>query len=125
MAVPRRWKLVSGSVGVAVALGAGAAVAAEGGSSGDLALDDVKKIHDVVTTTSTTFIQSPEPIVVMDESVSTPFDDEVAAPADDESIDSPDDSPNDIDDESIDSPDDSPNDIDDESIDSPDSLDSP
>jgi len=119
MAVPRRWKLVSGSVGVAVALGAGAAIAAEGGNSGELALDDVKKIHDVVTTTSTTFIQSPEPIVAMDESVSTPFDD--AAPADDESIDSPDDT----NDESIDSPDDSPDDIDDESMDSPDSLDSP
>ena len=105
MAVPRRWKLVSGSVGVAVALGAGAAIAAEGGNSGELALDDVKKIHDVVTTTSTTFIQSPEPIVVMDDSVSTPFDDEVAAPADDESMDSPDDSTDDIDNESMDSPD--------------------
>lgn len=112
MAVTRRWKLVSGTVGAAVALGAGAAIAADGGNGDALALDDVKMIQDVVTTTSTTFIEAPEPIVVMDDSISTPFDDAVAA-APDESIESTDD----MDDQSIDTPDDS--------IDSPDSLDSP
>ena len=67
MAISRRWKLISGTTGVAVALSAGAAVAADGGSNEDVVLDDVKEISDMVATTSTTFIESPEPVVILDD----------------------------------------------------------
>jgi len=131
MAISRRWKLISGTTGVAVALSAGAAFAADGGSSDEVVLDDVKEISDIVATTSTTFIESPEPMVILDDSVATPFDDEVVAPVADESIESPDESIDTVDSpDSVDSPDqsmDSPDSVDspDQSMDSPDSVDSP
>jgi hypothetical protein len=102
MAISRRWKLISGTTGVAVALSAGAALAADGGSSDDVVLDDVKEVSDIVATTSTTFVEHPEPVVILDDSIVTPFDDEIVAPVPDGSVDSPD-----------------------QSIDSPDSVDSP
>jgi hypothetical protein len=45
MPLPKGWKLVSGTLGVAVALGAaGVAIASDDGNPDDIGLDDVKQI---------------------------------------------------------------------------------
>lgn len=76
MPVTRKWKVVSGGLTMAVALGAGAAVASEGGSSEEVPeLDDVVTFQDVKPP-STTVAAGITTFATQDEenSLASPFD---------------------------------------------------
>jgi len=94
MEFSKRIKIVSGTAAVAVALGAGAALAADDGATGDIDLDDSTKIVAPVQTSAVD--SGPDTDVDdnnVDDSVATPFGiapEESVASAD---VTGPDDSP--------------------------------
>jgi hypothetical protein len=115
----RRFKVVAGSVSVAVALGAGTSIAAvDSGTDVDdrLALDDVVPVSEVGSAPVTVDVSVAEFLASLDEdSYASPFDEDEALSAQ-ETPESPDDSPQSV--ESTESPDDSPQSV--ESTESPD-----
>lgn len=70
MVVSRKWKLVGGGLSVAVVMGSGVAVAQSGDEPEVPTLDDVVTLDQVTTTT---LFNSPNPTVVFDDSLSSPF----------------------------------------------------
>ena len=130
LAHSRKFKIVTGSVTVALALGAGTALA-NGGTDDDVDLEDVVPISEVKGPADQPLdVTLVAELLDEQDSTASPFDtpEETVDESLDESIDTPDDSPESLDDspespdDSPDSPDDSPESPDD-SPDSPDSND--
>ena len=127
MPLPKKWKVVGGSVSAAVLLGSGIATAQLGDAPGRIALDDQVPVADAVVVAiddanNSVLSALLDDIAGQDDSMASPFDDgddtpdDLDTPADEDSVDSPesDDSVESLDDDdSVDSPDD-------DSVDSPD-----
>ncbi len=87
-----RFKVMTGAVSMAVALGGGAAVAANGDPSPDIDLDDVVTLEEVEKPTAVGIGQSVSLVDPDGDSLSTPFDsvDSPDTPESEDSVDSPD-----------------------------------
>ncbi|MEA1902321.1 MAG: hypothetical protein U9N56_02220 [Actinomycetota bacterium] len=125
MAHSRRFKIVTGTVSVAMALGVGTAIASDdGASTDDIDLDEVVGIHEVAPAVfaPTDFVFNAQDLDG-DDSLASPFDSVDDSVDSQDSPDSPDDSPDDSPESPDDSPDDSPESPDDSPDDTPDSPD--
>ena len=123
MPIRKPWKVVSGTLAAAVALGSTAAVAQTGNDMPDtLDLDDVVTI-DQVTDATIASLFSDNPTITLDDSIASVSDD-----ADDESTDAADDEDStdtpSVDTPSVESPDNSTDDDSTDSVDTP-SVESP